>query len=167
MKGKMLITGVAVLSIAALFGCQQQGATTVQPETKTSTATLQINPPTQQSTTANVEITGATGAGAAGSSATTAAGTSTSQQSPIGAAVEGNTRDLLGVFMKDGKMMTMTNGGTTGTMSADMTMADGSVVTMSGKVMINGGGTMMMKEGDAMLMSGSKVTTQAMMGMTK
>lgn len=58
MKGKMLIAGVATLSMAALFGCQQQAAVTpAQPETKTSTATLQIMPPTQQDTSASVTIT--------------------------------------------------------------------------------------------------------------
>ena len=61
MKGKLLITGVTALSLAALFGCQQQPAapanTTTSSETKTSTAVLQINPSTSQSdSSANLTI---------------------------------------------------------------------------------------------------------------
>ncbi len=59
MKGKMFMASVAALSVFALIGCQQQpqqAATQTQPETKTSTATLEVLPPTQQTTSASLEV---------------------------------------------------------------------------------------------------------------
>jgi len=48
-------------------------------------------------------------------------------------------------MMKGGKMMPMT---------ADMTMADGTVCTTDGTCKMKGGTTMKMKEGQCMMMSG-------------
>jgi len=166
MKRKMLITGVAALSVFALIGCQQPVAVTTQPETKTSTATLEILPPTQQTSAASLEILPPTQQTSTSLEILTPRAGGLPGAPGTDAIVEGNTRDAIGVFMKDGKMMTMMNGGLTGEMSADMTMSDGTKVMMTGKVMTNDGSTMMMKEGDAVLMTGEKSTTEAMSGMT-
>lgn len=56
-------------------------------------------------------------------------------------------------MMKDGKM-TMMKGGKMMPMTADMTMADGTVCTTDGTCKMKDGTTMKMKEGQCMMMSG-------------
>jgi len=58
-----------------------------------------------------------------------------------------------GCMMKDGQM-TMMKGGKMMPMTADMTMADGTVCTTDGTCKMKGGTTMKMKEGQCMMMSG-------------
>jgi len=58
-----------------------------------------------------------------------------------------------GVMMKDGKMMVEKNGKAM-KMHHTMTMADGTKIMSSGKVMMKDGKTMMMKEGEMMTMDG-------------
>lgn len=143
MKGKFLITGVTALSVIAFFGCQQpqqqQPASTL-PETKTSTATLEIMAPTEQTTSASLEIMAPT--------------------------QEGAMAEMMGVYMKDGKMMTMMNDGSSAMMEASVMLMDGSKVMTDGQVVMKDGTTAMMKDGEGMLVTGGNVSAEAMMGMT-
>ena len=64
MKRKIFTVGIVVLSLVVFAGCQKKPAAKVIPETKTSTATLDILPSTQETTTATLQIKpgpGATG----------------------------------------------------------------------------------------------------------
>ena len=59
-----------------------------------------------------------------------------------------------GVIMKDGKMMLMKDGKATATMTADMPMPDGTMVTTSGVVKMKSGEEKHFENGEMMLMNG-------------
>jgi hypothetical protein len=60
-----------------------------------------------------------------------------------------------GVAMKSGKMVIMKNGQPVGSLTKDMTMADGTSVTPSGLVTKSDGSTASLREGDYIMMSGA------------
>lgn len=62
--------------------------------------------------------------------------------------------DMVGVMMKDGKMMMMKDGKATGPMDREMTMADGSMVMPDGTMKMKDGKETRMKEGEMMTMDG-------------
>ena len=66
-----------------------------------------------------------------------------------------------GCMMKDGKMMMM-KGGKMMPMTADMTMADGTMCMTDGTCKMKDGTTMKMKDGQCMMMDGEMTTMDKM-----
>ena len=63
--------------------------------------------------------------------------------------------EMSGVMMKNGKMMMMKDGKATGPMEHEMTMGDGTKVTMDGTMKMKDGQEMHMKDGQMMMMDGT------------
>lgn len=62
--------------------------------------------------------------------------------------------EMVGVIMKDGKMMMMEDGKATVPMNHDMTMTDGSMVMADGTMMMKDGTQMRLKEDQMVTMDG-------------
>jgi hypothetical protein len=71
--------------------------------------------------------------------------------------------EMDGVMMKGGKMMTMQDGKTTGAMTKEMTMSNGTKVMTDGSVMMKDGEKMQMKDGQMIDMSGKMMDHGKMM----
>lgn len=70
------------------------------------------------------------------------------------------------VMMKDGKMWVMKDGKTM-TMTKDMTMSDGTMVSTNGTVTMKDGSTKMMVNGDGMMMDGMMMDHSTKKGKSK
>jgi len=141
MKRKIFITGIAVVSLIALLGCQQKQpvAQPGQPETKTSTATLEIKPPvvTQQAQQASLQISPTTS----------------------------EVANQIGVMMKNGKMTVLMRDGSTSAMDKTLTLSDGTQVMTDGTVVVPGGVKKAIVNGMGITMDGVIVPSSKLLQM--
>lgn len=139
MKRKIFITGITVVSLIALLGCQQKQpvAQPGQPETKTSTATLTVTPPTQQPQQASLQVLPPTS----------------------------EVANQIGVMMKNGKMTVLMRDGSTSAMDKTLTLSDGTQVMTDGTVVVPGGVKKAIVNGMGITMDGVIVPSSKLLQM--
>ncbi len=75
--------------------------------------------------------------------------------------------DMDGIMMQNGKMMMMKAGKAAGPMTSDMTMSNGTKVTMDGAIIMSDGIKDQMKDGEMMMMDGKIMEGGKATGMAK
>ena len=75
--------------------------------------------------------------------------------------------DMDGIMMEHGKMMMMKMGKPAGPMTSDMTMSNGTKVTMDGTIIMSDGSKDQMKDGEMMMMDGKIMEGGKASGMAK